>query len=90
MGLLDINISNEDRPRVDRLIAVLERLTRVIEQVTSQKQLVVRADLEDKPAQGNSVQPGCSAFNVPYVKRDDNSKPSGTGPLGTSLCPDIT
>ena len=49
MGLLDVNISDQDRPRVDRLIAVLERLTRVVEQVTGTKQLVVRADLEDKP-----------------------------------------
>jgi len=47
MGLLDINISDEDRPRVDRLITVLERLTRVIEQ-TVNKELVVRANLEDK------------------------------------------
>jgi len=48
MGLLDINISQEDRPRVDRLIAVLERLTRVAEQLAGQKQLVVRAEFEDK------------------------------------------
>ena len=50
MGLLDINISQEDRPRVDRLIAVLERLTRVVEQVTGTKQLVVKATFEDKDA----------------------------------------
>jgi hypothetical protein len=49
MGLLDINISDQDRPRVDRLINVLERLTRVIEQLSGQKQLVVRAEFEDKP-----------------------------------------
>jgi hypothetical protein len=48
MGLLDVNISDQDRPRVDRLIAVLERLARVAEQVSGQKQLVVRAELEDK------------------------------------------
>lgn len=49
MGLLDINISDEDRPRVDRLINVLERLTRVIEKTTSQE-LIVRATLEDRKA----------------------------------------
>ena len=47
MGLLDINISDQDRPRVDRLIAVLERLTRVIEKTTNQE-LIVRATLEDR------------------------------------------
>jgi hypothetical protein len=54
MGLLVpdsfiVNISDQDRPRVDRLISVLERFTAVIENVTSKQQLVLRVDLEDKP-----------------------------------------
>lgn len=44
MGLLDISISDKDRPRVDQLISILERLVQVLEK----NQLVARVSLEEK------------------------------------------
>ena len=48
MGLFNVSISDEDRPRVDALIAVLNRLATLGEVVVNQKQLEVKVDLVNK------------------------------------------
>lgn len=35
MGLFTVNISNEDRPRVDRALDVIERLVNVLERISN-------------------------------------------------------
>jgi hypothetical protein len=53
MGLLVpdsfvVNISAEDRPRVDRLVNVLDRLVGLLEHVVNQKELVIRANFDNQ------------------------------------------
>lgn len=42
MSLFNVSISNEDRPRVDRALAVFERLTHVLESLVSGKQITIK------------------------------------------------
>lgn len=48
MGLLDVNISKEDRPRIDRLTNVLERVVSLAEEVVRGRELTIRISLDAK------------------------------------------
>jgi hypothetical protein len=48
MGLLDVNISKEDRPRVDAIIQIMRRLTDLLSALETTKQVVIRIEVADK------------------------------------------